>query len=137
MQKPGDIAVLLAVRGGKPFVVHVTVAAPPDAPVRDETWLPNLNPLRGARVSSLSPALAEELGADSALTGVVVLEVAPGSGAARIGLQVGDIIRSTNEREIATVAELKQFRPIPFTAWRLIINRVGADIAIGRPAAVS
>ena len=137
MQKPGDVAVLLAVRGGNPFAVHVTVVAPPDAPARDETWLPKLNPLRGAKVASLSPALAEEIGADSALTGVVVLEVAQGSAAARIGLRMGDIIRSINGRETSTVAELMQFRPIPFTPWRLVVNRVGADIAIRQPHAVA
>ena len=137
MQTPGDIAVLLAVRGGKPFAVPVIVAPPPDAPARDETQLPNLSPLRGARVASLSPALAEEIGADSALTGVVVLDVGQGSAAARIGLRVGDIILSVNGREISTVGELLQYRAIPFAPWRMVVNRAGDDIALRRPAAVA
>ena len=133
--KPGDKAVLIIVRGGKAFAVPVTVAAPPDKPARDETRLPNLSPLRGITVASLSPALAEEIGADSGLSGVVVLDVGQGSAAARLGLRAGDIIRSYDGREISTVAELLRFRPIPFAPWRLIVNRVGDDIAIGRSAA--
>jgi hypothetical protein len=38
-------------------------------------------------------------------------------------------------RDISTVAELMGFRVIPFMPWRLIANRIGADIVIGRPTA--
>jgi serine protease Do len=134
MLQVGVTARLLAMRGGRRFEAPVTVVAPPEVPARDDTWLSNLSPLRGARVASLSPALAEEIGADSGIAGVIVRDVGQASAAARVGLRVGDIIRSYNDQEISTVAELMEFRAVPFTPWHLTVNRVGVDIVLGRPS---
>ncbi len=136
IQPPGATVRLTAVRGGRRYDIAVTAVPPPDVPARDETRLLGLSPLRGAKVASLSPALAGEIGADSGLSGVVVLDVRRGSAAARLGLRAGDIIRSYDNREIATVAELMEFRMTPFKPWRMIVTRAGDDLAIVRPAAV-
>ncbi|MBI2717481.1 MAG: Do family serine endopeptidase [Rhizobiales bacterium] len=136
-QRPGTTVRLTTVRGGKIYEVPVTALAPPDLPARDETTLRGLSPLRGARVASLSPALAEELGADSALTGVVVLEVGQASAADRLGLRSGDIIRAIDARQIASVAEIGAFRPMPFRPWSLAVSRAGENLALRKPAEVS
>ncbi|MGH6855178.1 MAG: trypsin-like peptidase domain-containing protein [Aestuariivirga sp.] len=134
IQPSGSIVRLRAVRGGRQYEIPVTVIAPPDVPARNETRLFGLSPLRGAMVASLSPALAEEIGADSGLSGVVVLAVGQGSAAARLGLHAGDIIQSIDGRGISTVAELMEFHVIPFSPWRMTITRAGAELAIDRPA---
>jgi serine protease Do len=132
MRKPGDTVRLAAVKGGKRYEIPVTVVAPPAVPERDDTKLTALSPWRGARLASLSPALAEEIGADSGIAGVVVLGVGPMSAAARRGLRAGDIIRNLDGRTITTVAELKAFRVTPFKPWRMTVTRAGASVVINQ-----
>ena len=137
MQRPSATVKITAVRGGQRYLVPVTAIAPPAEPARNETWLASLSPLRGAKVASLSPAFAEEIGADSGLSGVVVLDVSQGSAAARLGLRAGDIIRRLDDRDISTVAELLQFRVVPFRPWRMMVSRTGSNLEIRRPKEVN
>jgi serine protease Do len=51
-------------------------------------------------VQDLDAKLAEELGIDPELTGVVVVDVIPGSPAADKGLAPGDIIRRYGQRRV-------------------------------------
>jgi serine protease Do len=118
-------------RDGHRFAIGVTVVAPPEAPPRDETQLAAPSPLRGATVASLSPALAEELGADSAISGVVVLDAMQGSAAARLGLRRGDIIRDLDGLDIDGVSALAAFRVDPFKPWRMAVVRNEKIIAVG------
>ncbi len=131
---PGATVRLTLMRGGKTYSVAVTALAPPATPPPDEARLPGLSPFRGARVVSLSPALAEDIGADNSISGVAVLEVGPASAAARLGLRAGDVVRSLNDSEIASVAQLMAFRTKPFTPWRIIIFRAGQNRAILQPS---
>ncbi|MBL8671865.1 MAG: PDZ domain-containing protein, partial [Alphaproteobacteria bacterium] len=128
----GAVARLDIVRGGAPVAIEVPLVAPPEDPPRQEGWLPPIHVLRGARVASLSPAFAEELGLDSAVPGVVVLEVRPGSAAARKGLRAGDILRAYQDGALRTADELRAIVPPPLAPWRLIIDRGGERLAVGR-----
>jgi type II secretory ATPase GspE/PulE/Tfp pilus assembly ATPase PilB-like protein len=57
--------------------------------------------LSGAKVANLSPAVAQELGADDdSRLGVVVIEVEERSPAARLGIRRGDIVVGINEEKI-------------------------------------
>lgn len=132
-QVPGAALQLTVVRRGKVHGVAVIALAPPTSPPPDEAKLSGLSPFRGARVVTLSPALAEEIGADNAISGVAVLEVGPASAAAHIGLRAGDIIRSLDGGEIATTAQLTAFQPRAFTPWRMIVFRAGQNLAILHP----
>ena len=126
----GEKLRLTVVRSGAQFQVDVALVPPPDQPPRNDTWLPGLNPLSGAKVASLSPALAENLGLDSGISGVVVLEVRRGSSAARLGLREGDVIRAFDNRPFRTVQELLDFRVPQIEPWSINITRSGEDIAI-------
>ncbi len=110
----------------------VALVPPPDKPPRNDTWLPALSPFSGAKAASLSPALAEDFGLDSALSGVVVLDVRRGSSAARFGLRKGDIIRAFDNRKIRIVEELVNLRLPLFKAWKMQITRSGKEISIDR-----
>jgi len=127
----GETARLVVLRMGVRIEVDVTLVAPPDQPIKDETLLSGLHPLSGARVASLSPAFAEQLGLDSAIPGIVVLEVRTGSAAAGLGLRAGDIVRAFEGRELRTVAELRAIALTPFKPRRLLVNRGGEEIIIG------
>jgi Do/DeqQ family serine protease len=103
----GTTARLAVWRSGETRQIEVRLTAPPENPPRSVTLLKPPGPLTGATVASLSPALAEELQAD-AVAGVIVLEAPRGSGAARLGLLVGDVVESIDGRPVRTVAELQQ-----------------------------
>ncbi len=104
-----DTRLLIARRRSR-IEIAVSLMAPPPEPAADETSLSGLSPLAGAKVASLSPALAEDIGLDSGIFGVAVLEVSPGSAADRLGLKAGDVIRSLGDRGIRTVRELLDSR---------------------------
>ena len=60
----------------------------------------------GVKVANISPALADELRLDASAEGVVVLEVADGSLAQRLGFQRGDVIAAVNNEKIARTRDL-------------------------------
>jgi serine protease Do len=133
-RRPGDKVRLAAMRRGQTVTIEVTVAAPSEMPPRDETRLSGLSPWRGATVASLSPKLAEEIGADNAVTGVVVLDVGQSSAASHLGLRRGDIIGGLDDMKIETVAALEAYRVHPFKPWRLSVTRNDNVIPIVRPS---
>ena len=66
---------------------------------RDEIEIGSRSPFRGVTVANLSPALADELGIDQQVQGVVIVHVADGSPAQSVGFQKGDIVVSVNSRK--------------------------------------
>ena len=123
---------LIVYQQGKFGSVSVALVAPPDVPAANRTWAQSTSPLRGARVASLSPALAEDLGLDSGFSGVVVLEAGIGSGASRLGINTGDIIRTVNDRNVLTVDDVLAFGKTPFKPWSITLTRAGQEITLRR-----
>ena len=123
---------LIVYQQGRFMNVPVALVAPPDVPAANRTWAPSTSPLRGARVASLSPALAEDLGLDSGLSGIVVLEAGVGSGASRLGLNTGDIIRTIDDRDVKTVDDVLAFRKPGFKPWSIVLTRAGQEITLKR-----
>ena len=121
---------LIVYQQGRFGSVSLALVAPPDVPAANRTWAPSTSPLRGARVASLSPALAEELGLDSGLSGVVVLEAGVGSGAGRLGIRTGDIIRAIDDRSVRAVDEVLAFQKPAFKPWSMTVTRAGQVIRI-------
>jgi Do/DeqQ family serine protease len=113
------------IRGGKELVFNMKLAAPPEDPPRDPAVLEGRQPLSGAGVANLSPAVADELGLVEWRPGVIVTEVKAGSFAGRF-VRPGDMILSVNGQDVKNVAELK--------------TRIAAGVAsvsIGREGMVS
>ena len=65
----GGRAALTVIRNGKPRQIAFSVTAPPEDPPRDITQLGGRQPLAGATVANLSPALAEEIGFSGPVAG--------------------------------------------------------------------
>lgn len=76
-------------------------------------------------VANLSPALAEEIGVDSFMTGVIVLKVNRAGSAARIGVRPGDIVAEVNGRAVTTVDGLERLLKSGSGHWRLGVRRDG------------
>ncbi len=121
----GGTAKLTVIRKGKVVRTAVPLEAPPEKPARDTTALKGRNPLAGATVANLSPALAEEIGADLTGSGVIVLSVAPGSPAHRFRIERQDIVREVNGKEIKSAAQLQRLLAAGARAWELTMQRNG------------
>ena len=95
------------VRGGKEMIVDLKLAAPPEDPPRDRSVLDGRQPLSGATVVNMSPAVAEEMGLAEWRPGVTVVEVKPGAYAGRF-VRPGDMILATNGQDVKNVEDLKK-----------------------------
>ncbi len=95
------------IRAGKEIVLDVPLAAPPEDPPRDKSLLEGRQPLSGATVVNMSPAVAEEMGLSEWRAGVTVQQVQPGSYAARF-LRPGDMVLAINGENVKSVADLRR-----------------------------
>jgi Do/DeqQ family serine protease len=121
----GGQAELAVVREGKDQRVTVGLIAPPDQPSRDETEIRGHNPLAGAIVANLNPALAEELGLEIVEPAVIVTAIRRGSIAQRLNFRPGDLLLRLNDRPIAKVEELRRVVERGGDVWRVGLNREG------------
>jgi len=121
----GGAAELGIMRHGQAMTATVPMVAAVEDPPRDERDVDGRNPLVGARVANLSPAVAEELGIEEEGTGVVVLEVRPNTPAARLGVKRGDLVIGLNNDKVTSVAGLVKALGASPRGWRLSFQREG------------
>jgi serine protease Do len=115
-------------RRGKTETHVVDLVAPPESPPRQATEIDGINPLSGATVANLSPALAEELNLDSFDSGVIVLNIRGGSTAERLRFRPGDRIAAIENRRIQSVGDLRQSLSGQPDRWRMTIVREGREV---------
>jgi Do/DeqQ family serine protease len=126
----GDVVTLSVWRQGRRIELDLALEEPPRQPAPDPARLAGRHALAGATVANLSPAFNEEIDLDPFLRGVVVVDVARRSPAARIGLRPGDLIRSLDGQEVESVAGLEQTlarAPLP---WQLEVERNGRRLTV-------
>jgi len=126
----GSTAEVGIVRNGQKSNVRIEMIAPPENPPRNETLIAGLNPLAGAKIANISPAVSEELGLQDAQSGVVVTHVQEGSVASRIGLRAGDRLVEINHENISEVGDVVSLLKAPQEGWRIKIRRGGSDITM-------
>ncbi|MFQ5954171.1 MAG: DegQ family serine endoprotease [Kiloniellales bacterium] len=120
----GGSVPITVLRNGHERVLTLRLEAPPEDPPRQATVLSGRHPLAGATVANLSPALAVELDMDPSRQGVVVLEVAQRSPAARLRLEPGDTVLRVNDQRIDSVDKLASaLAASPTAAWRIAVLR--------------
>ncbi|MFO1113807.1 MAG: DegQ family serine endoprotease [Rhodospirillales bacterium] len=110
-------------RKGEDRRVTLPVRGAPEDPPRDPVELEGVQPLAGATVANLSPALADELGTDRYYRGVVVIAVEQGSNADQIGLQRGDRILSVNGEDVASSSGLRRQVGRRVQRWQIVVGR--------------
>ncbi len=124
----GETATLRLWRKGRELEIEVSLIAPPEDPPRDTTELRGQNPLAGAVVVNVSPALAEELGLDDDRPGVMVLETLRGGTGRRLGFRPGDRVLEVNGVTVRSVRELRETLAAENRRWRIAIERSGRVI---------
>ena len=124
----GETTTLGVLRQGRESTLTVALKSPPEDPPRNVTELSGRNPLGGATVANLSPALADELSLATDRSGVVVLRVKRRSLARRFGVKRHDIILAINGREAPSVGALVRILANGAARWRIAILRRGRVI---------
>ena len=127
--KPGDTVKMHVHLGRQPADINVTLALPPENPPRELQTIGGRNPLTGARVENLSPAVATELQLPLLTKGVVIVAVAAGTPSGGYGFQPGDIVRGVNGVEIGRVGDLQKALA-GANAWALIVDRGGQRLTL-------
>ena len=121
----GGTAELGVVRQGQAMTATVALIPAVEDPPRDEQDVDGRNPLVGAKVANLSPAVAEELGIEEEGPGVVVLEVQPNTPASRLGVKRGDLVIGLNNDKVRSVAGLVKALGASPGGWRFSFQREG------------
>lgn len=127
--RAGDSVKMRVATGKNVRDLTVTLALPPENPPRETATIGGRNPLTGAQVANLSPAVANELQADVMAKGVVILSAGNTGFAGRYGFQPGDIIRSINGASINRVGELVRILN-GANSWDMVIERGGRRLTL-------
>lgn len=125
----GAAAQIEVLRGGRNVSLRIPLETAPDTE-RDEIVLKGASPFQGAKVSNISPALAEELRLDSSMAGVAVVDVPDDAIARRLGFQKGDVVVSVNGQKITSTAELDRATRNASRLWRITIQRGGQQMSV-------
>ena len=83
-------------------------------------------PLGGAAVTALTPALAPRYGVDPGLVGALIWDVGQGY-AAQSGFSVGDVVIRVNDRPVTSVEALAALLASA-SGWRITIRRGAEDL---------
>ena len=108
MYKPGSKVKLKVLRDGKPKAITVTLGTrPQDGSVAVGSRSKTQEQLGLSSVQTLTDELAEQLGYEG-LSGVLVMEVEPGSLAAEEGLRAGTLILEVNRESVRNVRQFNE-----------------------------
>jgi Do/DeqQ family serine protease len=125
----GGTARIGILRSGKEMTLNVALQPLPDTP-QDELVINSSSPFQGAKVSNLSPALADTLRLDPATPGVVIVDVASGSIAQSFGFRRGDVVVSVNNTKIAKTQDLERVTGQQGRRWSIVIRRGGQQLSL-------
>lgn len=104
--KPGTRVPMTVVRNGKSIQVEVEVGK---LESQASVWKGReASADLGMTVQTLTAEVARQIGADERDQGVVVTAVEPGSIAARVGMQPGDVILAVGNRQVKNVADFRE-----------------------------
>ncbi|HKQ46078.1 MAG TPA: Do family serine endopeptidase [Rhizomicrobium sp.] len=127
--RPGDTVRMRVATGRTARDVTVTLALPPENPPRETATIAGRNPLTGARVVNLSPAVATELQMDVMAKGVAIVAVSSTGIAANYGFQPGDVVRSINGVAVNRVGELVRVLN-GANRWDMVVDRGGRRLTL-------
>jgi serine protease Do len=136
----GQTVRVTVMREGKTQTIKVVLGRREDAdgetagadpmPEEEEEVAPATTSLLGLTLTPLTDSLREELGADSAMTGLAVTAVDETSEAFEKGLREGDIITEAGQQKVGSIAELEERLTSARDAGRkslLLLVRRGGD----------
>jgi Do/DeqQ family serine protease len=121
--RPGEVVKVRVASARQTRDVSLSVALPPENPPRQLTTIGGRNPLTGAKVENLSPAVATDLQLDFSARGVVIVSTSGNSPSGSYGFQPGDIVHAINGAEIHSVNELQRALANAGGHWDMVVDR--------------
>jgi Do/DeqQ family serine protease len=125
----GGSAQIDVIRGGKPQRLTIALETAPNTG-REEITIKSRSPFQGAKVSNISPAVADELRLDSNIEGVVIVEIGDDAPALSVGFKKGDVILAVNNQKIAKTVDLDRVTKEPSRFWRITVLRDGQQLSV-------
>ena len=122
----GDSKMIEFRRNSQSQQVKISLIAAPETVQRQDTKISGQNPLAGAVVANLSPAVADELGMNTTAKGVVITQVQDGP--AQQLFTKGDIILELNGVGIDTIDTLNKVLKQPSRGWVIGMLRGGQKV---------
>lgn len=124
----GDTATIIYHRSGTDETTTLKAIAPPDVPARNPLTIKGNNPLNGATLSNINPAVEVEMGLKNAPEkGVIVTKIASNTIAQRV-VRVGDVLLSANGIRISTPKQAQDALKTPTRqGWVLKILSGGQE----------
>jgi serine protease Do len=134
---PGSKVRLSVMRDGKELQLMATIGEAPTGGVvaGPAEGAPQQAAKLGLSLQPLTPDLAQQLGLTDK-RGLVIIDVDPGSAAARAGLQQGDLILEVKRKPVNSVAELNSAVASSRNAGSvlLLVKRTNASMFVALPA---
>ncbi len=119
----GKKAQLTILRKGVEKKIPIILSAPMSSTDGAPFIIKGKNPLYGARIQTLSPALSTDLGLNPMKQGVVITEVTKNGAAAQLGIQPGDILESINKKAVKTKQDAVHLLENTSQEWILTFRR--------------
>ena len=119
----GEKSKLIVLRKGEEKKLPILLIEPMDSKDPAPLSIKGENPLYGAKIRNLSPALALDMGLSPMKRGVVITDVSKTGPAAQLGIQPGDILESINNESVKTKEEVVDLLKKTSHSWNLIFRR--------------
>ena len=116
----GGTAKLKVLRDGQQMTFDLALE---DAPKAATVALSGAHPFDGAQVSQVSAGMAEQLGLGADASGVVIVDLQPGSIAQGLGFHPGDVVVRVNRTKIRGLDDLQRAIKTPQRLWHLDVKR--------------
>lgn len=124
----GQQTTLKVRRAGQDVMLTFTAERPAEIPAKNPVTIVGKNPLEGATLINVSPAVVEDMGLANQTEGVVVQSVKAGTIGARLGLEPGDGIIAVANKPITSSDQVQALLPRPADGrWIIKIRRSGRD----------
>ncbi|MDQ6434906.1 Do family serine endopeptidase [Mesorhizobium sp. LHD-90] len=124
-QAIGADANLKILSKGEEKIVAVNLERAPEGASNEAVTIDGRSPFAGAKVTALSPRLAQRLGMRTETTGIIVTDINRNSPAAGFGFRPGDIVREVNGEKITSAAQLEEIAGQDTRWWRFTVERDG------------
>jgi len=128
--KPGDTVKMHVASNRAQRDIAVKIDLPPENPPRQAKVIGGRNPLTGAKVENLSPAVAIDLQMSLMAKGVVIVNVSDNTPSGGYGFQPGDIVRAINGVPIRSVCDLDRALAGANGMWNMVIDRGGQQLSL-------
>ncbi len=116
-------------RSGRDMTMTVALEAAPEVPL-EELIIESRSPFQGVKIANLSPALADQFRLAAGTEGVVIVDIANGSLAQRLGFQPGDLVLTVNNQKVVRTTDLERLTKQQNRQWRITIRRGGQQMSV-------